>query len=279
MKNILKKIFNPNKIIGFILFNLGMGLLIYIFSFHLENTPLAYISYLLSAYALIIFCLWFYQSCRFSTQFIKNKSRLYKKYKKHHQIFQKSSLIISLSLNLIYGIFKLLLGIYYKSAWFITFAIYYLLLCFMRLPLVNNTNLKIEYHHLKHTGIILLLLNIILTGIIILIIKQNQEITYSGYLIYIVALYDFYLVISALINVFKYHQNNKPLLMARKSINLSVAMISLISLEVAMIYEFGSNDSSFKLIMISCTGFGICLINSFLAILMIINANKKLNQV
>lgn len=55
MKVIIKKIIEPNKVLGFLLFNLGMGLLIYVFGFHLEESWIAYIAYLLSAYALVIF--------------------------------------------------------------------------------------------------------------------------------------------------------------------------------------------------------------------------------
>lgn len=106
---------------------------------------------------------------------------------------------------------------------------------------------------------------------IILIIKQNQIITYPGYLIYIVAMYDFYLIISALVNVFKYRKKNSPILISSKCINLTVAMISL---EVAMIYQFGSNDSNFKLVMTSCTGLGVAIINSFMAVYMIFKSNK-----
>lgn len=109
---------------------------------------------------------------------------------------------------------------------------------------------------------------------IILIIKQNQIITYPGYLIYIVAMYDFYLIISALVNVFKYRKKNSPILISSKCINLTVAMISMISLEVAMIYQFGSNDSNFKLVMTSCTGLGVAIINSFMAVYMIFKSNK-----
>lgn len=52
MIDVVKKIFFPNKIIGFLLFNISFGLLIYVFALHLEDTPLAYITYLLSTYAL-----------------------------------------------------------------------------------------------------------------------------------------------------------------------------------------------------------------------------------
>ncbi len=282
MKKILNKLFGPNKIIGFIVFNLAFGLLIYVFSYHLEDTPLAYLSYLLSTYALIIFCIWFYKVCQFSNKTIK-KSNSYNLYKEHELLITKILLTLSLFLNFIYGIFKLGTGIYYTSWWFITFAIYYLILCLMKLSIVKDIkndvdkNLKKEYQKLKLTGIILLFLNLVLSGMIILIIKQNQEITYAGFIIYLVAMYDFYLIISAIVNVIKYRKKNSPLLASIKCINLTVAMISMISLEVAMVSEFGTNDNEFKTIMTSIMGFVVCLINTSMSIYMIVRANKKLN--
>lgn len=278
MKKIIKKILFPNNIIGFFTFNLGFGLLIYVFGNHLEETPLAYISYVLSFYALLIFCIWFYKVCKFSNESIK-KSNVYHLYQKNFTFVTKILMYSSFIFNLIYGVFKLGIGIYYISWWFITFAIYYLLLCFMKLSLVKNiNNQEKEYKKLKHTGIILLFLNLILVGIIILIIKQNQIINYNGILIYLVALYDFYLIISAIINVLKYRKNHSPIIAASKCINLTVAMISMVSLEVAMIYQFGNNDPNFKLIMTASMGFAICLINSFMAIYMIIKANNNLKR-
>ncbi len=283
MKKILNKLFIPNKIIGFILFNLAFGLLIYVFSCHLEDTPLAYVSYLLSTYALIIFCIWFYKVCEFSNNALK-KSKPYEFYKNHELLITKISLSFATFLHFIYGIFKLGTGIYYTSWWFITFAIYYLILCLMKLSIVKDiknevgVNLKLEYRKLRQTGIILLFLNLILTGMIVLIIKQNHEITYAGFIIYIVAMYDFYLIISAIINVIKYRKDHSPLLAASKCLNLTVAMISMISLEVAMVSQFGANDSEFKILMTSIMGFVVCLINTTMSLYMIVRSNKKLKN-
>lgn len=283
MKKIINSIIKPNKVIGFFLFNFSFVLLIYVFLSHLENTPVSYIAYLLSTYSLILFCIWFYKACRFSKVYFKENSKLYQIYHQNHKKFLNITMLFSLSINFIYGIFKLVSGIYYQSEWFITFAVYYLLLCFMKLSFVFyakrnefGENLSKEYKKLKHTGIILLCLDLVLTGIIVLMIHQNQTIIYPGYLIYIVALYDFYLIISAFVNVFRYQKQKSPILLAHKCVNLTVAMISMISLEAAMIYQFGSNDSNFKLIMTACTGFGVCVINSFMAIYVIVKSNKQL---
>lgn len=278
----MKKFFNPNKIFGFIIFNLSFILLIYVFVRHLEDTPLAYITYLLSTYALIIFIVWFCKACKFSNNFLKN-TKLYQLYQSNYTTVTKISIYFSTTLNVGYSIFNFCVGVYYGSVWFIIFAIYYLLLFIMRLSLVHNikefgVNKLQEYKKLKRCGIVLLLLNIVLVGIIILIIHNNQEITYAGSIIYIVALYDFYLIIVAIINAINYRKNASPVLQASKFINLTVAMVAMISLEVAMISKF-SDDSSLKMTMTGALGFVVCLINFLMSLYMIINASKNMKKI
>lgn len=284
MKEKLKSIFYPNKIFGFIIFNVTLVLFIYVFSNSIENTVLAYITYFLSTYCLIIFVIWISKVIKNKTESFKKNSKIYKVYNENNIFINEKLLSFTFLINLIYGVFKLITGIYYNSAWFITFAVYYLLLCFMRGSLIHSIkkehkdNLIKKYKKLKLIGIILLFLDLILSGIIILIIHQNQTFIYQGNLIYIVAMYDFYLIITAFINVFKYRKDKNPIMIASKCINLTVAMISIISLEVAMIYQFGNNEDYFKLIMVSVTGFFVAFINSVMSIYMIVKANKNLKK-
>lgn len=274
MRDIIKKILFPNKIIGFILFNWGFASLIYVFANHLEDTVLAYVSYISSFYALVIFSIWFYNACKFSNDFIK-ESKIYRIYQENFIMVTKVSIIISFLINLMYGVFELVVGIYYKSWWFITFAIYYLLLCFMKVSLAKNIkNGRRGYVKLKQTGIFLLFLNIVFIGMVVLIIRQDRIINYNEYIIYLVALYDFYLIIMAFINVLKYRKKNNPIIIASKCLNFTVAMVSMISLEVAMVSKFGNNDAEFKNIMTSLMGLGIFIINSLMSIYMIYKANK-----
>ena len=180
MKQIIKKIFSPNKILGFIIFNFSFLLLIYVFVNHLEDTFLAYLSYLLSTYSLILFIFWFYHACKFSTNFIKS-SHAYQFYQKHFNTILKSSLFLSTVFSIGYCVFNLAVGVIYHSFWFITFAVYYFLLSFMRLSLLYNVkdlgkNLRREYLKLKRCGIALLLFNLVLIGLIILILHDEVKV-------------------------------------------------------------------------------------------------------
>ena len=282
MKKMLKTIFYPNRVVGLFFFLFGFGLLIYVFACHLEDTPLAYFSYILSTYALILFIIWFCKACKFSNEWIK-KTSWYQIYQKNESRIQRASLFFSSFLNIVYSLFNFVVGIYYRSFWFLTFAVYYFLLSFMRVSLLTHVedlykNSFKEYEKLKRCGIVLLLLNIVLIGMVVLILRTNQNIHYAGSVIYIVALYDFYLIILAFVNAFRYRKTNHPLLLASKGINLTVAMISMLSLEVAMIERFGEQDQSFKVMMTGSLGFTICLINSIMAFYMIIKASRYLKR-
>ena len=280
MKKLVYKIFHINKILGAFICAFSAVLLIYVFSMHMEDTSLAYFAYLLSTYALILFIIWFIEACQFSSDFIK-ETKLYSLYKNNEHVILKMSLIVLALLNLTYGMLKLITGVYYRSWLLITFSAYYLILYIMRTFLLKDTsefgkNLNSEYLKLKRTGIMLLLLNIVLSGMVTLFIQYTYHFSYLRTLIYLLAAYDFYLIISAFINVFKHRNNKSPVIIASKCISLTVAMICILSLEVNMIYEFGNNDSNFKLIMTSITGFGICLINTILSIIMIYKGKRRI---
>lgn len=283
MKKIVNKLLYPNRLIGFLLFNFSFISLIFIFLNGYDDNPIAYIIYVMSAYTLVFFSIWAYKfGKKIYLKITKNK--IYRTYKDNLNIQIKVNLYFSVTINTIYGLLKLVTGIYYQSAWFTSFAIYYLLLSLMRFLILkdvrkNTTDISKEFKKFRACGFILLFMNFILSGIIILIIKHNHAFEYPGYLIYLIAFYDFYLIINAFIKVFKLLKNNSPLFIASKCINLTVAMISMISLETAMLTQFGNNDDLyFNTIIIACTGFGVCLINSIMSVIMIRHSNKNIKN-
>ena len=74
------------------------------------------------------------------------------------------------------------------------------------------------------------------------------------------ALYAFYSIITAVINVVKFWKYRNLIMSAAKVISPTAELVSMLSLETAMIAQFGSDDSAFRQIMTSATGAGVCLI-------------------
>jgi hypothetical protein len=192
-------------------------------------------------------------------------------------------------MNLLYVAVKLVSGIMYKSVWLIAFGIYYLLLAVMRGSLVHyvrsaaakgmqmGEDIEGEFHRYRMCGIVLLFLNQALACIVIYIVHKNQGMTYPGLLIYAIAMYAFYAVITAVINVIRFRRQGSPVHSAAKVISLTVALVSMLSLETAMISQFGGDDG-FRMIMTSISGGVVCTFVLAMAIYMIIRSTRYLKN-
>ena len=196
------------------------------------------------------------------------------------------SLYTGVTINFAYVFIKLFSGIYYRSLWFVALAFYYVFLAITRFMLLHHVRSKpvgqeyvSELKRYRLVGYILLVLNLALGIVVTLVVQQNRGFEYGGYLIYVMAIYAFYTMISSVINVVKYRRYNSPVLSAAKAVNLTAALVSMLSLETAMISQFGAaEDPMFRLIMTAVTGFAICAFVLGMAVFMIIKATKKIRN-
>lgn len=86
-------------------------------------------------------------------------------------------------------------------------------------------------------------------------------------------------MIKSVINVVKYRKYNSPVLSAAKVVSLTAALVSMLSLETAMLSQFGASDSlEFRRTMTAVTGFCVCGFVLGMAIYMIIKSSKKVKE-
>lgn len=190
------------------------------------------------------------------------------------------------SINLLYITIKMAFGIYYRSTWFIALAIYYTLLAVMRFLLLYRrrwpdsvARQRLELLQYRSCGVALLFMNLALAGIVAFMVHQNRGYEYPGMLIYAMAAYSFYAVITAIVSLIKFRRHGSPVLSAAKAINLVAAMVSILSLETAMLARFGGDDDPlFRKTMTGATGGCVCVIVLGMALFMIVKASKKLKQ-
>jgi hypothetical protein len=126
-------------------------------------------------------------------------------------------------------------------------------------------------------GYVLLVMNQALAAIVIYIVHQNQGFSYPGILIYGMAIYAFYIVITAIINVVKFRKMGSPILSAAMCVNLTAALVSMLSLETAMLAEFGG-DPEFRFLMTSISGGVVCSFVLGMAIYMIVRSTRRLKR-
>lgn len=283
MKDVIYKIIHPNKqiiIIGIFIIIFSLLYLVYLDRF---GSSESYLLYLIMSYSLFVIVIKCYEIVNNFINKIIDSNKVLSHYKNDYKLRYKVSLYVSLTLNVIYAVFKFILGISYKSLWFIAFSIYYLFLVVLRASILKeelNSKKTIfdEWNKYRVSAITLLLMNVILTMIILIIVNEKIIIKYPVYVAIAVACYTFYITISNVIKLIKYRKLKSPLVMATKVINIVASLISMLSLEVIMLSTFGAENVEFNEIMIMATGGGISIIIILICIYMIINVAKYLDE-
>lgn len=279
-----KLLFPPLWLI--ILLSLGCAAaLVTVFVKGMDNHPIAYAIYTLSTYALTVLCIFLFQTL--PGYYKKTKQKIYdhplgNRYMTDAAFKVQVSLYISLAINLAYSVFKLSAGILYSSFWLGAVAVYYIMLSLMRFLLLRymrtgKEGILYEYKRYKLCGILLLILNLSLTGIVFQMVWQNKGYSYPGTLIFAAAAYTFYTVTSSIVDIVKYRKYKSPVLSASKAIKFAAALVSLLSLETAMLAQFG-DDENYRRLMTAFTGAGVCIIVLTMSVIMIVHSTKEIKK-
>ncbi|MDE6640157.1 MAG: hypothetical protein K2K63_06520 [Acetatifactor sp.] len=297
LKRILKKIFFMPPLPTVLISVPSFALVIFVLVTESKGA-IAYLSYILSAYALVITCTSIPRVNRFMKSVragigehplmkkVSNTS-LGGRFLKDVGFRTEISLYLGFGINLLYIVMKMASGIYYHSIWFISVAVYYILLAFMRFLLFRHGKSRTAGDHpeaelkrYRMCGILLLLMNQALAGIVVFMVHQNKSYDYPGLLIYAMAAYSFYCVITASVKVVRFRRHGSPVLSAAKVISLVSAMVSILSLETAMVTRFGEEDDFlFRRVMTGATGGGVCIFVLGIAVFMIIKSSLQLKKI
>lgn len=262
--------------------------LIYIFAKGREESMWASVVYAMSAYSLTVIVAAIPRAVRyFKTGLLNNElikkitqSSLWKSYFSSLSVRGKFSIYQGMTLNFIYALFRTITGIAYSSVWFISMAVYYLLLGLIRAYLViafNRTGTEDKAGQSKcskNAAWLLLLLNVPMGSMILQMVLTNSGYTYPGYVIYISALYTFCSTGISIGNMVKYRRLGNPILSAAKVLNFVAALMSVLGLQTAMIAQFSNDSHSFRMMMNGITGAFVYITVIISAVLMIIKSAK-----
>ena len=281
LKKVGKKIVFPNLVLVLVLFPLSMLLLAYAMIFEGTESIISFVSYGFSFYALTILCLRIPDIIKMIKKF-KTENKFMIKYRENVNFRINISLFGSIILNVSYSIFQLCLGLYHKSFWFYSMALYYILLTLVRTYLVMHTKkykpgdeLLAEYKRYNFCGWILLVLNLAVTMMIFFIIYFDRTFYHHQITTIALATYTFITFTLSIYNFIKYRKYKSPVYQATKSINLVAACVSMMTLTTTMLTTFGTEDIiEFKKILLSCVGGVISLFILIIAI-QIINFTTK----
>lgn len=282
-KRILHKMLYPHWALVLLLALASAAGLVWVFVLGNEASWIAYVVYVLSAYALTTVCL-------VLTPLILRWSRRQKQAKTQRTPEQRdaafrNSLYRSMWMKLAYAVYNLAAGIVMASTWMGSQGLYYLVLAAIQLVLERYERRihasedpaerkQIGWGGFQLCGILLLLLHLTMTGVVFQIIWGGRGKSYYGMLIFVNAAYTFYRLTAAIIDVLQCRKNPNPIWGAKQNITLSEVLMSVFFLQTAMFASFGG-DFQYQHLMNSLTGSAVCLLAVWGALGMIFHGRRK----
>ncbi len=152
--------------------------------------------------------------------------------------------------NLIYVIFKLLMAARYKTLLFAAEAVYYLVLSVIRVLLVFNTAAGrrrdnayyAAWKSYRRCGWQLLLLELAMSFIILQSLAYSTDRVSLSAVVIGSALWAFYRLTMAVVQLVKFRGSERPFLSASKLINLSAALMSIYILQNTLLVHFAASE-------------------------------------
>lgn len=284
-----KKLLFPPTWIIVILSIICTVALIEIFINKWDMNPIAYVSYVVSFYTLTVMCIacWKKNPAYYrSIQSKMHENKYIDRYMTDVVFKLNVGLYRSLGINLIYVVVNAISGYIYQTYWFVIFAAYYGIIAIMRFLLVRyvsknpiGDNYFGELKRARLCACILMTVNLALSGAVLMMVYFDRGFQYQGFLIYVIALYTFYITTTAIIDMVKYRKYKSPVMSITKVIKMASALFSMLFLETAMFAQFGAETSvGTKRIMIMATGAGISVAVVSMAIYMIVQTSKEIKQ-
>ena len=288
-KRIGKKLLFPPVWLLVILVLLSAAALVFVFVKGMQTSIPACIIYALAFYTLCVTILFFAMVLPGQYNTIKQKicnHPLGNRYMTDKVFRTRISLYASLTVSLLYVGINLWSWSISRSWWFVVLAAYYAIMAVMRFLLIryvgsNRIGVSIlkEWKRSRLCACILLLLNLSLSGAVLMIVYQNRGYDYPGILIYVMALYTFYSTIHAIVDIVKYRALGSPVMSTVKIVSLSAALVSMLNLETAMFAQFGADMAQQdQNLMIILTGAGISATVVTLSVILIVNATKEIRR-
>lgn len=197
--------------------------------------------------------------------------------------------LITLGINAVIAVIFFVNGCVYRSLWLIAAAVYYIVLSLISAKLMKDVHsltaseLDMGWRRAsgiksyRLCGVMMFGLEAAMSGMVVQIVWQNCSYEYPGALIYLSALYAFWCLSTAVVRVMRSQKTDPPELTAANLLSVSKSLMSLLSMQTAMLARFGE-EGGFRRVMNAVTGFGVCVIVLIIAAYMVIRANREMKQ-
>ena len=255
-----------------------------VFYFELVGHPVSYPSYAMSATALVLDIIFLAPGIVRGIKRIVTSSDIGRRFMTEVSFRTSVLLILSLLINTLYGLVNIAIGLLEVSPWMISFGAYYILTAIIRASLYRSlyrhgfgVHMHEEYSKFRIVGMILMILDVPLAGIVILMMAEDSTPVYGEILVISFASYAFYSLSLCIVNLVRYRRFRSPLLSAVKRIDLVHSLVTMLNMQTAMLAVYNTDDS-FHDLMVALLGVSIIIFILLMSIDMIRRGNRGLEQ-
>ena len=166
--------------------------------------------------------------------------------------------LASLSFNIAFATYHLVMGMVTSSWWLLTLGSYYLILSLVRFVVLRSSSK--EHFIAKFTGWMLILLSIPLVGTVILSIVRDRG--HERHMIVMIAMaaYAFTKITLATIKLIKARRSTSATLITLRNISFADAFVSIFALQRSMLVSFEGMTEAEIVIMNATLGSAVCVI-------------------
>ncbi len=254
IKNVILKIVKPNTIIKSLLFIIsGISLAFTIISGK-SFIAIPFLSFFITAYTLAVIV------AGLPDAFKKGKKALYENpYSSvlinDLKLRTRLRLTFGLFFNFFYAIFKLFAGLFFKSEWLVSMAAYYFILSTSKFMLLRSARIKhsnsieqqrAEIKYSLYVGLLLFIMSSAISAMAAQMIYENETVSYPYYFFGIITVYTFTRLISAIYSLIKYRKANNPFYYTTKLLDLSAALMALLTLQTSLLSRYGKSPDSVR---------------------------------
>ena len=167
-------------------------------------------------------------------------------------------LLLSLTFNITFSLYHVVMGVLTQSWWLITVGVYYVILSALR-SVILLIKKKIGLAK-RLVGAMLMAMSIPLVGTVVLSAVRERGIVFHEIVMIAIAAYSFTKITLAIINLIKARNKASTRLIMLRNISLADAFVSIFSLQRSMLVSFDGMTELGIRVMNIATGSAVCLI-------------------
>lgn len=181
---------------------------------------------------------------------------------------------LSLSVNIAFGGYNIVIGCVTHSWWLLTVGTYYAVLSVVRYTVLRSKKESTAFIK-QFTGVLLMVMTLPLVGTVVLATVQDRGTVYSKIVMITIAVYAFTKITLASVNLAKSRRSASLKVKTLRNISFADAFVSIFSLQRSMLVSFGELAEGTIRIMNIATGSAVCVIVFLLGVNLLRKAKIK----